>query len=437
MIAYLGNWRECPTAEQVAQYTHIVIAFAVSYTWNPSKNQCSQTCQIADPPICNNSPNPGLVQQWQAAGKKVILSFGGAGMGGSWASDNNDCWEYCYGREAQVTNRLVEIVKHCRDEEKDMDELTLMELLEPVRRVADVKAMAEYMGIDAKNESHLLWIAKMAVLDDLPDGWREEILPTGELTYVNNETNERTSEHPTEHFFRRLLMRERRKPRPRVSFVQEAFDWPPARYRDDVDPKGRTLRTKVIPASGSFLDFYDVYGRQFWYNVVTERVTLDLMEVKLEPAVIMVQRVFRAHKARARLWEVHGAAKKIGSAWRTFKFNRLTEEVSQRREKAVEIIQKFYRLKRLRLECSRELFKQVGLIGKPSFARYDKSVEGLMQSNYSFFVVRRHVVTLQRRWRQKMAERRGIKPPKKGKGGRPQRNKGGAHNLANRSAWED
>ncbi len=333
--------------------------------------------------------------------------------------------------------RLVEIVKHCRDEEKDMDELTLMELLEPVRRVADVKAMAEYMGIDAKNESHLLWIAKMAVLDDLPDGWREEILPTGELTYVNNETNERTSEHPTEHFFRRLLMRERRKPRPRVSFVQEAFDWPPARYRDDVDPKGRTLRTKVIPASGSFLDFYDVYGRQFWYNVVTERVTLDLMEVKLEPAVIMVQRVFRAHKARARLWEVHGAAKKIGSAWRTFKFNRLTEEVSQRREKAVEIIQKFYRLKRLRLECSRELFKQVGLIGKPSFARYDKSVEGLMQSNYSFFVVRRHVVTLQRRWRQKMAERRGIKPPKKGKGGRPQRNKGGAHNLANRSAWED
>ena len=160
--------------------------------------------------------------------------------------------------------RLVEIVKHCREEEKDMDELTLMELLEPVRRVADVKAMAEYMGIDAKNESHLLWIAKMAVLDDLPDGWREEILPTGELTYVNNETNERTSEHPTEHFFRRLLMRERRKPRPRVSFVQEAFDWPPARYRDDVDPKGRTLRTKVIPASGSFLDFYDVYGRQFW-----------------------------------------------------------------------------------------------------------------------------------------------------------------------------
>ena len=135
------------------------------------------------------------------------------------------------------------------------------------------------------------------------------------------------------------------------------------------------------------------------------------------------------------MWEVHGAAKKIGAAWRTFKFNQVTEEVKGRREKAVAIIQKFYRLRNLRLDCSRELFKQVGLIGKPSFARYDKSVEGLMQSNYSFFVVRRHVVTLQRRWRQKMAEKRGIKPPKKGKGGRPQRNK--LQNIANRAGWED
>lgn len=31
-------------------------------------------------------------------------------MGGSWAGDVNDCWEYCYGRETQVVDRLVEIV---------------------------------------------------------------------------------------------------------------------------------------------------------------------------------------------------------------------------------------------------------------------------------------------------------------------------------------
>ena len=77
LIAYLGNWQSCPTMSDVEHYTHIVIAFAVSYTWAPSKNICSTTCEIAEPLICNNSPNPSLVSQWQAAGKKVILSFGG------------------------------------------------------------------------------------------------------------------------------------------------------------------------------------------------------------------------------------------------------------------------------------------------------------------------------------------------------------------------
>jgi len=110
LIAYLGNWQACPTAEQVEKYTHIVIAFAVSYTWSSAKNICSETCEIAEPPICNNAANPGLVSEWQAAGKKIILSFGGAGMGGSWPGDNNDCWEYCFGREDQVVNRLTQLV---------------------------------------------------------------------------------------------------------------------------------------------------------------------------------------------------------------------------------------------------------------------------------------------------------------------------------------
>jgi hypothetical protein len=121
LIAYLGNWQSCPTTAQVAQYTHIVIAFAVSYTWSPGKNICSPTCKIAEPLICNNSPNPALVNQWKAAGKKVILSFGGAGMGGSWAGDNNDCWEQCYGRETQVTNRLVDIVNNMNLDGVDLD----------------------------------------------------------------------------------------------------------------------------------------------------------------------------------------------------------------------------------------------------------------------------------------------------------------------------
>ena len=109
MIAYMGNWQACPTPQQVAAYTHIVIAFAVSYTWSPGKNICSETCEIATPPVCNNAPNQHLIQDWQNAGKKVLLSFGGAGMGGSW-DGNNDCWEYCFGREEQVIDRVSEIV---------------------------------------------------------------------------------------------------------------------------------------------------------------------------------------------------------------------------------------------------------------------------------------------------------------------------------------
>lgn len=120
LIAYLGNWHACPTAQQLEEYTHVIISFAVSYTWSPGKNICSTTCEISTPPICGNSPNPGLVSDLQAAGKKVILSFGGAGMGGSW-DGNNDCWEYCFGREDHVVNRITDIVNELHLDGVDID----------------------------------------------------------------------------------------------------------------------------------------------------------------------------------------------------------------------------------------------------------------------------------------------------------------------------
>jgi chitinase len=121
LIAYVGNWQACPTDEQMDQYTHIVIAFAVSYTWSPGKNQCSTTCEIDTPPVCNNSARPDLIQKWKDAGKKIILSFGGAGMGGSWSGDNNNCWDYCFGRETQVVNRLTTIVNEMGLDGVDID----------------------------------------------------------------------------------------------------------------------------------------------------------------------------------------------------------------------------------------------------------------------------------------------------------------------------
>ena len=86
LIAYVGNWQSCPTDEQVAAYSHLVIAFAVSYTWSPEQNSCDEQCRLADTvPICGNQNRQDLVDGWRAKGKKVILSFGGAGMGGSWS----------------------------------------------------------------------------------------------------------------------------------------------------------------------------------------------------------------------------------------------------------------------------------------------------------------------------------------------------------------
>jgi hypothetical protein len=98
VVAYVENWKACPTDRQMEHVTHVLVAFAVSYRWSAAKNQCSDTCHIglgADTPICGNAPNAALVNKWKAQGKKIILSFGGAGMGGSWASDVNDCWEQC------------------------------------------------------------------------------------------------------------------------------------------------------------------------------------------------------------------------------------------------------------------------------------------------------------------------------------------------------
>ena len=91
LIAYVANWQNCPTAEQVDAYSHIVIAFAVTYTFSPGQNTCDTQCNIASTvPICNNQNNQVFLNTWRAAGKKVILSFGGAGMGGSWDGDSNN-----------------------------------------------------------------------------------------------------------------------------------------------------------------------------------------------------------------------------------------------------------------------------------------------------------------------------------------------------------
>ncbi|CAK0848202.1 unnamed protein product, partial [Prorocentrum cordatum] len=110
LVAFVENWLPCPSLDKIRGYDKVIVSFAVSYTWSPTKNQCDQSCTIGVPATCDNQAKPDLIETWRQAGTKVLLSFGGAGMGGSWAGDVNDCWEYCFGRVDSVVSRLVEII---------------------------------------------------------------------------------------------------------------------------------------------------------------------------------------------------------------------------------------------------------------------------------------------------------------------------------------
>ena len=42
-------------------------------------------------------------------------------MGGSWSGDNNNCWDYCFGKEEQLSTSLVNIVKNQKLDGVDVD----------------------------------------------------------------------------------------------------------------------------------------------------------------------------------------------------------------------------------------------------------------------------------------------------------------------------
>lgn len=122
MIAFVGNWQSCPSEAQLQQYSHIVISFAVAYTWTSSGNICNANCQIPEPDICSNAGDrKAKIQEWKNAGKKVLLSFGGAGMGGSWLAPGNGCWEGCFGKESSVVNQLTDYVNNLGFDGIDFD----------------------------------------------------------------------------------------------------------------------------------------------------------------------------------------------------------------------------------------------------------------------------------------------------------------------------
>jgi hypothetical protein len=98
-----------------------------------------------------------------------------------------------------------------------------MELMDPIERAADVKEMAEYMGIDVEKEMHLVWVAKLAVIESLPEGWEESQAADGRVLYVNQAEGSSREDHPLDEYFKDLLARERAKRVPYHSVDSKYF----------------------------------------------------------------------------------------------------------------------------------------------------------------------------------------------------------------------
>jgi len=120
LTMYVENWLPCPA--DVTPYDTIVIAFAVTYTWAPAGNLCDETCTIPSSlPICGNNADPAIVAGWRAQGKRVYVSFGGAGMGAQRAA-----WQAAFVAELAYLQRLdhvqilldlvkaFETIPHCK-----------------------------------------------------------------------------------------------------------------------------------------------------------------------------------------------------------------------------------------------------------------------------------------------------------------------------------
>jgi hypothetical protein len=73
------------------------------------------------------------------------------------------------------------------------------------------------------------------------------------------------------------------------------------------------------------------------------------MEVRRVPAATIVQRIWRGFLWRRRLWELHEAALTIAKAWRRHQYRQAIDDVGDIRERAVDRIQRFWRMRQAKV----------------------------------------------------------------------------------------
>ena len=72
--------------------------------------------------------------------------------------------------------------------------------------VSDVLEYAEYLGMDIKEDAHLLWIADEALQAPEPQGWEQRLDPKGGVYYYHPTTGMSLNQHPLDHHYQQFYM---------------------------------------------------------------------------------------------------------------------------------------------------------------------------------------------------------------------------------------
>ncbi|KAA6420807.1 MAG: hypothetical protein FRX49_09196 [Trebouxia sp. A1-2] len=89
---------------------------------------------------------------------------------------------------------------------------------------AEVRDMAEYLGIDMDTESDLLDVARMAVAVPTPPGWQQLDNTEGFAVFRNLETGQEQEAHPLDEYFAELIRRRRLAQKPEGTASTSAVD---------------------------------------------------------------------------------------------------------------------------------------------------------------------------------------------------------------------
>ena len=72
--------------------------------------------------------------------------------------------------------------------------------------MSDILGYAEYIGMDIKEDAHLLWIADEALQAPEPQGWEQRLDPKGGVYYYHPTTGMSLNQHPLDHHYQQFYL---------------------------------------------------------------------------------------------------------------------------------------------------------------------------------------------------------------------------------------